>query len=34
VGTFLNASVDHPLYAAFHLIAFQGPRRAEVAGLR
>jgi integrase len=34
VAAFLNASGEHPLYAAFHLIAFRGLRRGEVAGLR
>jgi integrase len=31
---FLHASRDHRLYAAFHLIALRGLRRAEAAGLR
>lgn len=31
---FLTASADHRLYAAFHLIALRGLRRAEAAGLR
>ena len=31
---FLHSSRDHRLYAAFHLIALRGLRRAEAAGLR
>ncbi|MEV4670839.1 tyrosine-type recombinase/integrase [Actinomadura sp. NPDC049382] len=31
---FLDAIKDHPLYAAYHLIALRGLRRGEAAGLR
>jgi integrase len=34
VARFLTAHRDHPLYVAYHLIAFRGMRRGEVAGLR
>lgn len=34
VARFLAAHRGHPLYAAYHLIAFRGLRRGEVAGLR
>ena len=33
-AAFLHASREHRLYAAFHLIALRGLRRAEAAGLR
>ncbi len=33
-GAFLTSARDHRLYAAFHLIALRGLRRAEAAGLR
>ncbi|MFE1559213.1 tyrosine-type recombinase/integrase [Streptomyces sp. NPDC058734] len=33
-GRFLDAAVDHRLYAAFHLMVFRAPRRGEAAGLR
>ncbi|RFS86794.1 site-specific integrase [Actinomadura spongiicola] len=32
-GAFLDFAVDERLYALFHLVAFRGLRRAEVAGL-
>ncbi|MFD0539222.1 hypothetical protein ACFQY7_41310 [Actinomadura luteofluorescens] len=32
-GAFLDFIVDERLYALFHLVAFRGLRRAEVAGL-
>ncbi|MFF4605205.1 tyrosine recombinase XerC [Streptomyces sp. NPDC001339] len=32
-GEFLDASVDHPLYVAYHLMVFRAPRRGEAAGL-
>jgi integrase len=31
---FLHSAYDHRLYAAFHLVALRGLRRAEAAGLR
>lgn len=34
VARFLTATSDHWLYAAYHLVAFRGLRRGEVAGLR
>jgi integrase len=33
-AAFLHAIRDHPLYAAYHLIALRGLRRGEAAGLR
>lgn len=33
-AAFLTATADHRLYAAFHLVALRGLRRAEAAGLR
>lgn len=33
-GRFLDAAVDHRLYAAFHLMVFRAPRRGEATGLR
>ncbi|MEV3921149.1 hypothetical protein [Actinomadura coerulea] len=32
-GAFLNFAAEERLYELFHLVAFRGPRRAEVAGL-
>jgi integrase len=32
-GAFLDFAAEERLYALFHLVAFRGPRRAEVAGL-
>lgn len=34
VARFLAGTRGHPLYAAYHLVAFRGLRRGEVAGLR
>lgn len=33
IGVFLDSTVDHRLYALFHLIAFTGMRRGEAIGL-
>lgn len=33
-AAFLTATYEHRLYAAFHLVALRGLRRAEAAGLR
>jgi len=33
-ATFLGAIREHPLYAAYHLIALRGLRRGEACGLR